>query len=222
MSVAALHPSLKFRILLEADAKDAFAVHCSAADQLTNHVVRRESLEFITDQVNYEFMIGAFPESGGLVAYGGLVVSARGGGKIADALDLDPESRLRFCLLDGVAIHPDWQQRGIHGELITKRLCYARDLGKNLVGVTVSPRNTRSLKNLLDAGFRIRRAEYLYGGYERLILMRDLICEAQSYAGIRSVLAEDFVQNLAAIREGLSGFKLFWNEENKAMIHYGR
>jgi len=210
------------RLLLEADADAAFAVHCAATCQLQNDIVRRESLEFIRDQINYGFVIGGFSADGQLVAYAALAVENSATSKISDLLKLDTESRKNFCLLDGVAVHPAWQSRGMHHALITERLCYARDLGKDIVGVTVSPSNLKSLKNLLASGFLVIQATFLYGGHERLILVRHLGYRAGTrYHRTKTVALKRFDESLEAIRSGLCGFELAWDEQGQAFMHYG-
>ncbi len=222
MTDMAMPPALTFRPLRSADAEAAFAVHHAATHRLTNDIVRRESREFICGQIGDGFVLGGFAESGSLVAYGALMVAVDETDKIADMLELDVANRARFCLLDGTAVHPDWQRRGIHKAMIAARLDHARNLGQDLVGVTVSPRNMKSFKNLLNAGFCIEQAGLLYGGYERLILLRDLRGVLPSFVRSASVLAENFAQHRDAIKTGLAGFELSLSDQGLAIIQYGR
>ena len=210
------------RLLLRSDAEAIFAVHCAATRGLPNDMVRRESLEFILEQIDDGFVVGVFSEAAILVAYGALTVVVEEVDKVANILDLDAASRARFCLLDGGAVHPDWRRRGMHREIIAARLRYAKVLGKDLVGATVSPRNIQTLKNTFNAGFRIMQAELLYGGYERLILVRDLRGGLPRFIGFQSVIAEDFSQHINAIRAGLAGFELLRNDQGQAIVQYGR
>ncbi len=212
------------RLLLRSDAEAIFAVHCAATRGLTNDMVRNESLEFILTQINDGLVVGVFSEANILAAYGALTVLGGAVDKVVSALDLDVASRARFSLLDGGAVHPDWQQRGLHEVTLVERLSYAKGLGKDLVGATVSPRNIKILKNLFNAGFCVVRAELLYGGYERLILVRDLRSFARnaltSPSSFQSVFVEDFSRHIDALKSGLAGFELSWNAQGKAMIQY--
>ena len=222
MNSGANRNGIFFRLLLESDAEAAFAVHCAATIQLSNDIVRRENLDFIREQINDGFVVGGFTKDGALVAYAALIVSNVAIDKIADLLELESSSRKRFCLLDGVAVQPDWQLRGIHHSLIAERLCYARNLGKDMIGVTVSPRNQKSLKNLLSTGFIVVQATLLYGGHERLILVRNLGSNPEiEDSHIKTVALECFDENLGAIRSGLCGFNLSWDERGQAIMHYG-
>lgn len=222
MNGAAIRDGISCRLLLESDAEAAFAVHCAATSQLSNNIVRKESLEFIREQINDGFVVGGFSGEGDLVAYAALTVSNSAIHKVADLLEIDPASRKRFCLLDGVAVHPEWQFRGIHHALIAERLCYARHLGRDVIGVTVSPSNLKSLKNLLGTGFLVMQATLLYGGHERLILVQNL--GNRPDGGLTRVKAVDlgrFEESLEALRSGLCGFEISWNEQGQAIMHYG-
>jgi GNAT superfamily N-acetyltransferase len=222
MNGAAIRDGTLFRLLLESDAEAAFAVHLAATRLLRNDLVRRESLDFIRDQINDGFVIGGFSEVGNLIAYAALNISNTAINNIADFLELDPASRKKFCLLDGVAVHPEWQSGGIHHALIAERLCYARDLGRDLVGVTVSHLNLKSLKNLLGNGFLVMHATHLYGGHRRLILIRNLEYNAESvYPLVRTVALGCFVKNAEALKSGLCGFNLSLDKEGNAIMHYG-
>ncbi len=221
MTAAVQQRTFSLRLLTEADAESAFDVHCTATCSLNHDVVRLETLEFIREQINDGFMVGAFGRHQTLIAYGVLTTSTDPAGKVANILRLDPLRRARFCLLDGVAVHPEWQRCGIHDALIAERLCYARDLGRDIVGVTVSPRNPKSLKNLLQSGFRIVEAALLYGGYQRLILVRDSGFQMTELKSTRLVVADQFELSVDAIRSGLCGFELTSNAKGQAVIHYG-
>jgi GNAT superfamily N-acetyltransferase len=216
-------PDISFRLLTSTDVEAALTVHEMAAGRLTNDMVRRESRDDLCQQINDGFVIGAVAkEDGALVAYGALAVLAESTGELAELLELDDRDRSRFCVLDGVAVLPEWQRRGVHELLIRERLCYARDLARDLVGVTVSPRNTRSLQNLLASNFRIARGGMLYGGFERLVLLRDMRWMQNQFVGVQTAIADNFKQSLDAIRKGLFGFSLTWNDHGEAVIQYGR
>lgn len=222
MNSAAIRGSTFFRLLLESDAEAAFAVHCAATCHLQNDIVRKESLKFIRDQINDGFVIGGFAADGQLVAYAALSVDNSATSKISDLLELDPANRRKLCMLDGVAVQPAWQSRGIHHALIAERLCYARDLGKDIVGATVSPRNLKSIKNLLTSGFLVIQATLLYGGHERLILVRHLGSHAGTgYYRTKTIALNRFDESIEAIRSGLCGFELAWDEQGQAFMHYG-
>jgi hypothetical protein len=60
MNGAAIRDGTLFRLLLESDAEAAFAVHLAATRLLRNDLVRRESLDFIRDQINDGFVIGGY------------------------------------------------------------------------------------------------------------------------------------------------------------------
>jgi len=221
MEIASI-PGLSFRLLSSADVDLALAIHESAAGRLTNDIVRRESREDIQKQIDDGFVVGAISGEGVLAAYAVLSVLREETDDLSTVLDLDDRERSRFCVLDGVAVLPEWQRKGVHELLIRERLCYARDLGRDLIGVTVSPRNTRSLQNLLSSGFRIARGAMLYGGFERLILVRDMRWMPLPFVGVQSAIADNFKQSLDAIRKGLFGFSLTWNDHGEAVIQYGR
>jgi GNAT superfamily N-acetyltransferase len=215
-------PGMSFRLLSSTDVESALAIHESAAGRLTNDMVRRESRDDLRRQIDDGFVIGALTDDSALIAYATLSVLPEANGELAKLLDLDDGECSRFCVLDGVAVLPAWQRKGVHELLIRERLCYARDLGRDLIGVTVSPRNTRSLQNLLASGFRIARGAMLYGGFERLILVRDMRWMPLQIVGVQSAIADNFKQSLDAIRKGLFGFSLTWNDHGEAIIQYGR
>ncbi len=215
-------PDVSFRLLTSTDVEAALTVHEMAAGRLTNDMVRRESRDDLSQQINDGFVIGAVAKDGALVAYGALAVLAESTGELAKLLELDDLDRPRFCVLDGVAVLPEWQRRGVHALLIRERLCYALDLARDLVGVTVSPRNTRSLQNLLASNFRIARGGMFYGGFERLVLLRDMKWMQNQFVGVQTAIADNFKQSLDAIRKGLFGFSLTWNDHGEAVIQYGR
>ncbi|MEY4718432.1 MAG: hypothetical protein RL563_1050 [Pseudomonadota bacterium] len=222
MSGAEISDGISCRLLLGSDAEAAFAVHCAATSHLSNNIVRRESLEFIREQINDGFVVGGFSGEGDLVAYAVLTVSNSATHKVADLLEIDPASRKRFCLFDGVAVHPKWQFRGIHHALIAERLSYARRLGRDVIGVTVSPRNFKSLKNLLGTGFLVMQATLLYGGYERLILVQNLGSRPEGgLTRVKAVALGRFEESVEALRSGLCGFEISWNEQGQAIMHYG-
>jgi GNAT superfamily N-acetyltransferase len=222
MSSATIRNGITLRLLVESDAQAAFAIHSAATTRLSSDIVRQDSLHFIREQINDGFVVGGFTENKALVAYATLTVSNIAIHKIADLLQLELESRKRFCLLDGVAVHPDWQLRGLHHALIAERLCYARDLGKDIVGVTVSPRNLKSLKSLIDTGFLVVQATLLYGGYERLVLTRNLGNSlGTGYTCVKTVNIERFDECVEAIQSGFCGFKLSWDEQGKVFMNFG-
>lgn len=213
---------ITLRLLDESDAQAAFAVHSAATTGLSGDIVRKDSLNFIREQINDGFVVGGFTEKKSLVAYAALTASNIAIHNIADLLQLKLEIRKRFCLLDGVAVHPDWQLRGLHHALIAERLCYARDLGKDIIGVTVSPRNLKSLKSLIDMGFLVVQATFLYGGYERLVLTRNPGNSLDTeYICIKPVDIERFDEIVEAIGSGFCGFELSWDEQGKVFMNFG-
>jgi hypothetical protein len=101
-------------------------------------------------------------------------------------------------------------------------MSYARRLGRDVIGVTVSPRNFKSLKNLLGTGFLVMQATLLYGGYERLILVQNLGSRPEGgLTRVKAVALGRFEESVEALRSGLCGFEISWNEQGQAIMHYG-
>lgn len=87
---------------------------------------------------------------------------------------------------------------------------------------TVAPSNLPSLRGLLGEGFTIRRCALVYGGLQRLLVLRDLERAAPRWIAARRVRADDYDAHQAALADGLFGFGYVEGEAGAGYVVYGR
>lgn len=78
-------------------------------------------------------------------------------------LGLAPAERARVFHLDGTGVRPAWRGRGLQRWLVTERLRLGVAAGRAVALSAVSPRNPRSLANLIAAGLRVVALVEKYG-----------------------------------------------------------
>jgi len=117
-----------------------------------------------------DFCIGAFRE-GRLAGASIMVLNRESERNLGGKLGYDPAE----CVtLDTTFIHPDWRGHGLQRAFIDMRIQKATELGVLFAFATVSPDNQYSLANIRSYGFEVLEKGTFYGGYERLVLIKQL------------------------------------------------
>ena len=113
-----------------------------------------------------------------LIAYSILRIPWFSGRAMSYNLGLDinllPEDLIKVAHIQAIAVHPDHRGNGLQKKLAGAHLAMAGDLGYHHILCTVSPRNSKSLANMLSCGFRIEALRPKFQGWLRFILHKDL------------------------------------------------
>ena len=89
-------------------------------------------------------------------------------------LSWDGRKRQYVAHLDGVGVLPGWRGHGLHHRLGKARITMASNQQRRYILATVAPHNGFSLANLRSLGLQVRHVIADFGGFERLLLYRDL------------------------------------------------
>ncbi len=228
-------PDLQFswRRLQASEAGLAHGVHLLAiADQAFGLVRPDELPHFVahTDAGGQAgVIIGCFCHAaaitaglaGKMVAYGVLGMNSATSAHMADLLNVPPSANGRFAILDGVACLPAWRGYGLHRDSIQARLTHAHSLGRTLIGATVSPENTVSLRGLMEAGFLVTNFAMMYGGLARFILQKNLELPAAAWSLEQKIDTCNRSAHQAALALGLSAFACGQAGSGNWQLHYG-
>jgi GNAT superfamily N-acetyltransferase len=153
-----------------------------------------------------------------MVGYGVLGIDSPMAAHLAGLLAADPA---RFAILDGAAALPEWRGFGLHQAAIGARIAWAAARGRTLIGATVSPHNLRAMHSLFRAGFRIHAYAPMYGGLERLLVLRDTQAPAPQASAALRVAATDCGAHRAALAAGLAGLDLHQDAGGSWSVGYG-
>ncbi len=156
-----------------------------------------------------------------LVAYGVLGMKSETSAHMADLLNIPPSAKNRFAILDGVACLPAWRGYGLHRDSIQARLTHAHSLGRTLIGATVSPENTVSLRGLMEAGFLVTNFAMMYGGLARFILRKNMELPAAEWSLEQKIDTCDRSAHQAALALGQSAYACRLAESGNWQLHYG-
>ena len=85
---------------------------------------------------------------------------------VVEDINLPPEA---------IAVHTDHRGKGLQRKLARAHLVLAEDLGYHHILCTVSPKNPKSLSNMLSCGFLIEALRPKFQGWFRFILHKDLM-----------------------------------------------
>lgn len=217
------HPiAAHWRIVHEEEANLVHAVHLDALNGVDAGLVRPDTLAHFIQHIGSDgVVIGGFLDRIGMIAYGVLGISSETAHHMAHILGVAIADRSRFCILDGAASLPAWRGHGLHRDLIRERVKCARTLDRTLFGATVSPANITSLRGLLEAKFQIAAFAMLYGGMDRLVLIRDLHADNRRWVLRHKVPVTDVLAHQAALAEGLTGFACEETGKDIWHVHYG-
>ena len=201
------------------DAGAACAIHRAAIAPAPAGLVRPDPLSHFENHTGRDGVILACMRGAGqMVGYGVLGIDSPTAVHLADLLGADAA---RFAILDGAAALPEWRGYGLHQAAIAERIACASARGRTLIGATVAPRNLRSLCSMFRAGFTVHAAGLMYGGLERLLLLRDTLNDAQPAAPVLRVDAGDFCAHQAALAAGLAGLDLRQEPGGAWRVGYG-
>lgn len=213
---------LTWRALAAHEAAQAHALHARVAAALAPGTVRPDSLaHFEAHIARRGRILGAFA-NGELVAYGVLGLDPGGVAHMGALIGARQGELARLCLFDGAAALPRWRGQHLHRAVIAARAALAATLGRTLLLATVAPNNLPSLRGLLGEGFAIRGCALVYGGLERLLVLRDLERAAPAWRAMRRVRADDYGAHRAALADGLFGFGYAEDEAGGGCVVYGR
>ncbi|MES2072174.1 MAG: hypothetical protein V4488_17595 [Pseudomonadota bacterium] len=211
-----------WRKLQPHEAALAHRVHLEAiADQAVGLVRPDQPDHFTAHTGQAGAIVGCFGQAGKMVAYGVLGTASATSAHMAALLGIAPADKARFAILDGVACLPEYRGYGLHRGSIQARLDQASELGRSLIGATVSPDNIVSLRGLLEAQFAVRNFAMLYGGLARLILLRDTRIVDPAWSLEKKIGAGNRAAHQAALAMGLSAYACSQTASGAWQLHYG-
>jgi len=202
------------------DFASAFAVHRSVMQGAPAGLVRPDPLCHFENHIHRDgCLLACMHDAQTMVGYGILGIDSPMATHLADLLGTDPAL---FAILDGAAALPQWRGYGLHQQAIGERIACAAARGRSLIGATVSPSNLRAMHSLFQAGFSIRGYALMYGGLERLLVLRDTLAPAPAQQGVAvRVAATDAGAHRAALASGLAGLDLFRDAGGHWSVGYG-
>ena len=113
-----------------------------------------------------------------LIAYSILRIPRSSDQAMPDNLGMDinlpPEDLIKVAHIQAMAVHPDHRGNGLQRKLARAHLALAEDSGYHHIFCTVSPKNPKSLANMLSCGFLIEALRPKFQGWFRFILHKDL------------------------------------------------
>lgn len=128
---------------------------------------------------------------------------------------LPPEDLIKVAHIQAIAVHPDHRGNSLQRKLARAHLALAEDLGYHHILCTVSPKNPKSLSNMLSCGFRIEALRPKFLGWFRFILHKDLkkfhLSSARDADGRVEQIAisiSDLEGQLILLESGFKGFKI--------------
>jgi hypothetical protein len=204
------------------DAKEAYVIHLDALQGVANGLVRADNIEHFERHASTDgVMVCCKSALKKMVAYAILGTTSKNADNLAELMGVSHAERSKFAILDGVATRPEWRGFHLHQASITERVWHAKRIQRMLIGATVSPRNYASLRGLLSSGFTIIGYALIYGGLERLLLMRDLSVETVIWRPGQSVVASDVNAHCAALANGLFGYACNESRDGNWCVDYG-
>ena len=160
--------------------------------------------------------IGIFAEED-LIAYSILRIPWFSGQAMPDNLGLDinlpPEDLIKVAHIQAMAVHPDHRGNGLQRKLVRAHLAQAGDLGYHHILSTVSPKNPKSLANMLSCGFQIEALLPKFQGWLRFILHKDLnkvylSSDADGRVEQIAISISDLEGQQILLERGFKGFKI--------------
>jgi hypothetical protein len=116
---------------------------------------------------------------------------------------------------EAIAVHTDHRGKGLQRKLARAHLVLAEDLGYHHILCTVSPKNPKSLSNMLSCGFRIEVLRPKFLRWIRFILHKDLkkfhlssARDADGRAGQIAISISDLEGKQILLESGFKGFKI--------------
>lgn len=205
------------------DASEAHQIHCEALQGAAQGLVRADELAHFERHTGADgVMVCCRSASQEMVAYAILGTNSHNADYLADLMGISSSERTKFAILDGVATRPSWRGFRLHQASITERIRHARTIQRTLLAATVSPNNWFSLRGVLKAGFSITGFAVVYGGLNRLLLMRDLADRDDLWTPALSVRSDDIAAHRRALEGGFSGYACTQNSDGEWQVQYGR
>lgn len=221
---ADLFPQAQFhwQIAGMSDAREAHRIHCEALKGAAHGLVRVDVLAHFERHTGADgVMVCCRSASQEMVAYAILGTNSYNADYLADLMGISSSERAKFAILDGVATRPAWRGFHLHQASITERISHARTIQRTLLAATVSPNNWFSLRGVLEAGFTVNGFAVVYGGLDRLLLMRNLDIDHALWTPAHSVASDDVDAHRAAMDEGLLGYACNKASSGQWRVQYG-
>jgi hypothetical protein len=215
-------PQFYWHVADMSDAREAHRIHCEALQGSAQGLVRADGLAHFERHTGADgVMVCCRSPSQEMVAYAILGTHSHNADHLAGLMGISSAQRTRFAILDGVATRPAWRGFHLHQASIMERISHARTIQRTLLAATVSPNNWFSLRGLLDAGFTVSGFAVVYGGLDRLLLMRNLEVHAVAWRPAYSVTSDDIAAHQAALAGGLLGYACSEMGSKQWQVQYG-
>lgn len=197
-----LPPSyLAQRELTPADLESVLALHLRCTQNLSEGLVRKETLSSLQNLQQCSQIIGLFDQSE-LVAYSVLQHELAAHEKLPPSIATDP---LRpQLMLSGISVAPELRGLGLQRRLIMQRMAMAPP--QALLFSTAAPTNWHSWNNLLACGFHVRGITEKYGGNLRYLLVQEPLPGHALYPDLsKEVHALDIKRQQELLSQGWRG-----------------
>lgn len=202
------------------DAAAVHAIHTAVLAQAPVGMVRADPFSHFIDHVDrLGVTIACHLDDGKMIGYGVLGLRSPVVNELADLLGIDAQ---RLCVLDGVAVLPQWRGHGMHQAAIEQRIAHATAVGRMQIVATVSPQNLRALHSLLNSGMLVHGFALMYAGLPRLIVQHALQLARPCFESVVAVRLPDHAAHQAALSEGLIGYACRQDDGENWLLHYGR
>ncbi len=216
-------PQFHWHVADLGDARDAHKIHCEALQGSAQGLVRADGLAHFERHTGADgVMVCCRSTSLEMVAYAILGTHSHNAEHLAGLMDISSAERAKFAILDGVATRPAWRGFHLHQASIMERISHARTIQRTLLAATVSPNNWFSLRGLLEAGFTVSGFAVVYGGLDRLLLMRNLEIDDVVWTPAYSLASDDIAAHEAALASGLLGYACNETGSGQWQVQYGR
>lgn len=199
---AMLPPShLAQRELTACDLESVLALHLRCTQNLSEGLVRKETLSSLQNLLQCSHIIGLFDQSE-LVAYSVLQRELPVHEKLPPSIATDPQRPQ--LMLSGISVAPEWRGLGLQRRLIMQRMAMAPP--QALLFSTAAPTNWHSWNNLLACGFHVRGITEQYGGHLRYLLVLEPLPDHALYPDLsKEIHALDIKRQQELLSHGWRG-----------------